>query len=59
MNDIPRHNLLEELDARQNELLDELDRLNRRVEQVLAECLAWRSPSVSEPPPIAALPAAA
>ena len=44
MNDIPRQNLLEELDARQNELLNELENLNRRVEQALSECLAWRSP---------------
>jgi hypothetical protein len=41
-NDAPRQSLLEELDARQNELLDELDRLNTRVEQVLGECLKWR-----------------
>jgi hypothetical protein len=38
----PRQSLLEELDARQNELLDELDRLNERIEQVLSSCLAWR-----------------
>jgi len=39
MNDAPRLSLLEELDARQNELLDELDRLNSRIEQVLQACL--------------------
>jgi len=39
-NDAPRLSLLEELDARQNELLDELDRLNSRIEQVLQACLA-------------------
>jgi hypothetical protein len=32
--------LLEELDARQDELLDELERLNRRIEQVIAEWTA-------------------
>jgi hypothetical protein len=35
--------LLEELDARQDELLDELDRLNLRVEQALAACMIWQS----------------
>ena len=38
-NDAPRLSLLEELDARQNELLDELERLNSRIEQVLQACL--------------------
>jgi hypothetical protein len=33
--DAPRLSLLDELDARQNDLLDELDRLNRQIEQVL------------------------
>jgi uncharacterized protein YdcH (DUF465 family) len=33
----PALSFLEELDARQNELLDELDRLNSRIEQVIAE----------------------
>lgn len=41
LNDAPAISLLDELDARQNELLDELDRLNSRIEQVLAECSAW------------------
>ena len=40
--DAPRHSLLEELDARQDELLDELDRLNNQIEQVLTACLTWR-----------------
>ena len=31
--------LLEELDARQNEILDQLDELNARIERVLRECL--------------------
>ena len=35
------YSLLEELDARQNELLDELERLNRRIEGVIAE---WTRP---------------
>jgi hypothetical protein len=34
--------LLDEIDARQNELLDELDKLNQRIDQVLKECLIWR-----------------
>ena len=47
-NDAPRLSLLEELDARQNELLDELDRLNRRIEQVLQACL----PAQPQPVPV-------
>lgn len=31
--------LLEELDARQNEILDQLEALNARLERVLKECL--------------------
>lgn len=31
--------LLDEIDARQNELLDELELLNARIEQVLKACL--------------------
>ena len=54
-NDAPSQSLLEELDARQNELLEELDKLNTRIEQVLSDCLKWRG-SLS---PIAELPAAA
>jgi hypothetical protein len=34
--------LLEELDNRQDVVLDELERLNGRIEQVIAEALAWR-----------------
>lgn len=52
--DAPRLTLLAELDARQDELLDELDRLNQRIEQALTECLAWRGDA--QP---AAIPAAA
>ena len=51
----PSQTLLEELDARQNELLDELDQLNTRIEQVLSDCLKWRA-ALS---PLAELPAAA
>jgi hypothetical protein len=40
MNSDPvRLSLLEELDTRQNELLDELDKLNHRIEQILRTCL--------------------
>jgi len=39
---------LEELDARQNDLLDELQRLNSRIEQVLQACL----PSQPQPIPV-------
>jgi len=46
-NDAPRLSLLDELDARQNELLEELDRLNQRIEQVLRDCLP-----VLEPQPV-------
>jgi hypothetical protein len=50
MTDIaPRQTLLEELDHRQNELLDELDRLNQQIEQVLAGCLSWRQPIAGSP----------
>jgi hypothetical protein len=31
--------LLEELDARQNEILDQLEELNSRIERVLKECV--------------------
>jgi len=34
--------LLEELDARQDEVLGELEKLNGRVEKVIAEWSAWR-----------------
>jgi len=34
--------LLEELDARQDEVLDELEKLNGRIEKVIAEWSAWR-----------------
>jgi len=34
--------LLQELDARQDQLLDELEKLNGRIEKVIAEWGAWR-----------------
>jgi|GEM_PF-3817458 hypothetical protein len=46
--DAPRLSLLEELDARQNELLDELERLNSRIEKVLQSCLTGQL----EPQPV-------
>jgi hypothetical protein len=51
--DAPRLSMLDELDARQNELLDELERLNARIEQVLQACAAWR-PAESAGPRTAA-----
>ena len=53
MNDLPSQTLLEELDARQDELLEELERLNQRIERVICECNLWRAP-VSEQPARAA-----
>jgi hypothetical protein len=35
-----KRNLLEELDARQDDVLAQLDQLNARIEAVLNECLA-------------------
>jgi len=46
MNDLPSQSLLEELDARQNELLEELERLNQRIERAIQECNVWRAPAV-------------
>ncbi|MGI8979168.1 MAG: hypothetical protein ACR2FY_08080 [Pirellulaceae bacterium] len=40
----PSQSLLEELDARQNEILDQLDELNARIERVLKECLPTKEP---------------
>jgi hypothetical protein len=42
-NETPAVSLLEELDARQNELLDELDRLNGQIERVIAEWTTARA----------------
>ena len=38
--------LLEELDARQNEILDQLEELNARIERVLKECLPAKGPQL-------------
>jgi hypothetical protein len=38
----PGASLLAELEALQDEVLQELDKLDRRIEQVIAECAAWR-----------------
>jgi len=38
--------LLEELDARQNEILDQLDELNARIERVLKECTSTKEPQL-------------
>jgi len=42
MDHLPSQSLLEELDACQDELLAELEQLNRRIEQTIQETLAWR-----------------
>ena len=54
-NDAPRQSLLEELDARQNELLDALDTLNGQIEQALSQWAAFAGPKAES----ASLPAAA
>lgn len=54
MNDLPHQSLLEELDARQDELLAELDRLNQRLEQVIRESAILRGPAADQPQPNAA-----
>ena len=38
----PGLSLLEELEAQQDEVLEELERLDRRIEKVIAECAVWR-----------------
>lgn len=38
----PSSSLLAELEALQDEVLHELEQLDRRIEQVIAECAAWR-----------------
>jgi len=38
----PGSSLLAELEALQDGVLEELDKLDRRIEQVIAECAAWR-----------------
>ncbi len=39
--------LLEELDLRQNEILDQLEELNVRIERVLKECVPAKEPRLS------------
>jgi hypothetical protein len=41
-NEAPPVSLLAELDTRQDDLLDELDALNGRIEAVIKEWTAWR-----------------
>ncbi|HZN33530.1 MAG TPA: hypothetical protein VFB80_06915 [Pirellulaceae bacterium] len=53
-NDAPRQSLLEELDSRQDELLDELDRLNERIERVLVDCVRWHGTAAAARMPAAA-----
>jgi hypothetical protein len=38
--------LLEELDTRQNEILDQLEALNARIERTLRECLPAKGPAL-------------
>ena len=38
--------LLEELDARQNEILDQLEELNARIERVLKDCMPAKEPQL-------------
>lgn len=40
----PSHSLLQEIDARQNELLMQLDELNARVEQAIHTWSSLRAP---------------
>jgi hypothetical protein len=54
-NDAPCQSLLEELDVRQDELLDALDRLNSQIEQVLSQWAAISAPPAArESLPVAA-----
>lgn len=43
---ISSQSLLEELDARQNEVLEQLEQLNTRIERVLKECLLPKDPQM-------------
>ena len=53
-NDTPAVSLLEELDARQDELLDDLDRLNGRIERVIGEWTKLRAAEERDMPARAA-----
>jgi hypothetical protein len=46
-----QRSLLDELDARQNEVLDQLDELNQRIESLISECLPSRAEAASQPTP--------
>ena len=48
-----KRTLLEELDARQDEVLEQLDALNERIESLLKECLGDRSEDAPAPVPTA------
>jgi hypothetical protein len=43
---ISSQSLLEELDVRQNEILDQLEELNTRIERVLKECVPAKTPQL-------------
>lgn len=48
MNELERNEVLHQLDRRHEELLDDLDHLNERIEQALAACGATaRQPAES------------
>lgn len=44
-----RCSLLAELDARQTEVLDELEQLNQRIERLISEVTAWRAADCPAP----------
>jgi len=48
-----KRTLLEELDARQDEVLEQLDALNVRIESLLNACLAGRGDAAADPAPAA------
>jgi hypothetical protein len=49
MSDPSSQSLLEELDARQDALLQELELLNQRLEQVIRESATLRGPGEEQP----------
>lgn len=48
-----KRTLLEELDTRQDEVLEQLDALNERIEALLKECLGDRCETGPDPAPAA------
>jgi hypothetical protein len=50
MSDFPRSEALANLDARQDELLSQLDALNQRIEQTLAELVPGNDPQAHVAP---------